>query len=365
MFYSIRDQYDIHTEGKGFETDFQAMLDWFHLWDLKSVDSKYFGEEVNSILVKRWIEYRDSLTNSQGFNRRYLEKCARKMCEPEDINDFMDNLETTSDGHLMALGRMFWSPDFTQEVNAIDHIAIKWSIDDVKHICPRVSDDQARKVLQHMKDHHNAEIGINWDVIDSAIETVLPDIVDAIDERYAEDIIDGKPHNFDAIEIHGVKKLPGDSVEVDDENPDFFSLYLHVVAGGTECVGDFSTRELANQYADELSIKYKWKVHDFSQAIDPEILRLLRGFRPNQFVKVDWDLLGSIETSASCSGVIAVIYNDNYSSIKEAVIDRAVYLASQPICNRFELEGALMGYEATQDAIGVKATLYFASNDLT
>lgn len=368
MFYSLHDQYDIQTEGKGFVTDFQAMLDWFELWNLKPCDSKYFGEEINSILVKRWIDYRDSLSNTEGFNRPYLEKCAKQMCDPEDLNDFLENLGTTSDGHLMALGRIFCSCPMIQ-ASTHDGIAIHWSIEDVKHICPRVSDDQARKVLHYLKDNHNAEVGINWDVIDSAIETILPDVVDSIDERYAEDIIDGKPHLYDAIEIHGIRNAnntddaDGTCFEVDDENPEQFSLYLHIVSGGVECVGDFSTRELANQYADELSKRFEWKVHDFSQPIDPEIQRQLRGFTPDQFVKVDWDLLGSVEAQASCSGEIAVIFNDNYSSIKDAVVDGAVYFASQPICNRYELEGALLGCEATRNAIGANATLYFASHD--
>lgn len=272
----IRDEYDIQTNGKGFESDFQAMLDWFRLWGIgnkKIVCHPMLAKEINSVLVKRWIEYRDSLTNSQGFDRPYLELCARRMCEPDDVNDFNENLDSTSDGHLMALGRIFYS-----QHNAIDDpdcIAIQWSIDDVKHICPKVTDQQARDVLQFMKTNHNAEIGINWDVIDSAIDEVLPDIAvnsDAerhLDVKYANDIIDGHPELYNAIEIHGVVKLVGSDlpggewIELNDEKPNQYCVYLHMVSGGISCVGDFSTHELAVAYAEELSVQYNWVIRNF------------------------------------------------------------------------------------------------------
>jgi len=385
--YTIREQYDLITDDKGFETDFEAMLDWLEHWQMKPCKSEYFGEEINAILVKSWIEFRDSLKNDQRFDRSYLEQNAREYFEHQDAMEkahFEDNLPLASDGHLMVLGRLFYCSHFAhqqEEEETEDSIAVRWSIDDVKSIREDLTDDQAREVLHQADRRHDAEVGINWDVLRIHADLLYPEpevedddsdeLDNHIDERYANDIINGRPELYDAIEIHGVRNAhnaddaDGTCFEVDDENPEQFSLYLHIVSGGVECVGDFSTRELANQYAEELSKQYKWKVHDFSRAIDPEMLRQLRGFTPNQFVKVDWDLIYSIDTLARCNGEIAVIYNDNYTSIEGAVIDGAVYFASQPICNRYELEGALLGCEATQSAIGVKATLYFASNDLS
>lgn len=78
-------------------------------------------------------------------------------------------------------------------------------------------------------------------------------------------------HDYDEVEVHGVRDLnkePGGypgcepdetCCEMDDENPQFFSVYGHLKEGGCECFGDFSTRDLANQYARELSAKYGWE----------------------------------------------------------------------------------------------------------
>lgn len=90
------------------------------------------------------------------------------------------------------------------------------------------------------------------------------------DERYAESIIRDQACNYDAIEIHGARDVgdPGrpdsTSCEVDDEDPQFFSVYVHLKEGGVECVGDHETRELAKDYASELSAKYGFLVYDFS-----------------------------------------------------------------------------------------------------
>jgi hypothetical protein len=49
-------------------------------------------------------------------------------------------------------------------------ISIIWSIEDVQSLRDDLSDDQAREVLEYIEDSHNAEIGINWDVIDYTIK---------------------------------------------------------------------------------------------------------------------------------------------------------------------------------------------------
>ena len=54
-----------------------------------------------------------------------------------------------------------------------DTIAIPWHIDDIKHQNPNVTDAQARIILQNIKKSHDAEIGINWGVIDIHIDSYL------------------------------------------------------------------------------------------------------------------------------------------------------------------------------------------------
>ena len=46
-----------------------------------------------------------------------------------------------------------------------DYITIEWHVDDVLAMRPSLSDEQARKVLHEAKRRHDAEVGINWDVL--------------------------------------------------------------------------------------------------------------------------------------------------------------------------------------------------------
>lgn len=87
-------------------------------------------------------------------------------------------------------------------------------------------------------------------------------------ERYAERIIAGVPGEYDTIEIQGVRRYQtgADSYEyeVDNENPEAYSAYLHMKEGGVECVGDFTLRQHAVDYALELSKHYGWPIRDYT-----------------------------------------------------------------------------------------------------
>ena len=54
-----------------------------------------------------------------------------------------------------------------------DSIAIVWHVDDVADRCEALGVDlpvdEKRRVLQLMKREHDANVGINWDVIDAWI----------------------------------------------------------------------------------------------------------------------------------------------------------------------------------------------------
>ena len=53
-------------------------------------------------------------------------------------------------------------------------IAVIWSVEDVKSIRSELDDEQAMRVLWYCKEFHDAEIGINWDVISTAAEDLYP-----------------------------------------------------------------------------------------------------------------------------------------------------------------------------------------------
>ena len=49
----------------------------------------------------------------------------------------------------------------------------KWHISDVQEDHDWLTDDQAREVLGWMEKYHDANIGINWDVIDYWIDEIV------------------------------------------------------------------------------------------------------------------------------------------------------------------------------------------------
>jgi hypothetical protein len=96
---------------------------------------------------------------------------------------------------------------------------------------------------------------------------------------YAESIIKDADF-YDALELHGVRDTlqdeyaaegkaynattEGTQCEVDDENPQFFSVYAHLKEGGVECIGDFETYHAAAAYGMEIATKYGWPLYTYS-----------------------------------------------------------------------------------------------------
>lgn len=54
--------------------------------------------------------------------------------------------------------------------NPRDQIAIYWCIEDVLAVDNTITKTQARDILQALKDNHDANEGINWDIIGYAIQ---------------------------------------------------------------------------------------------------------------------------------------------------------------------------------------------------
>lgn len=385
MSHTIRDQYDLMVGDEGLSSDFNAMLEWLEGWNMKPCTSIFFGEEVNAILVRDWIDFRNSLSNASGkYSRSYLEAAAREECEEIDFYEIQDCMDEITDGQLMAIARIFDTTDAVRKPSLVTSIAVAWGVEDVQSIREDLSDEQASAVLQAADRCHNAEVGINWDVLRTIADDLFPEeeqddeqefVSSEVNSRYADSIIAGKPSAYDAIEVHGVRNIndPDDSSEVHYEivdvgdEPDLYSVYLHCVDGGIDCVGDFSTHENALAYAKELSSLYSWEVSDFAEpVITPQeemMKKNLRGFDPTEFATLDWDLVESIDRLCNCRGEVVCIFTDSYSDLEEAALNGAVYFGSQPICSRDELEGALIGHEMTVKATGVPAQLFFVRTD--
>jgi hypothetical protein len=60
----------------------------------------------------------------------------------------------------------------TQKNNKLS-IAIVWHIDDVLGVRPDLSSEQAFEVLKQAKRHHDANVGINWEVLSATAEVLF------------------------------------------------------------------------------------------------------------------------------------------------------------------------------------------------
>lgn len=79
------------------------------------------------------------------------------------------------------------------------------------------------------------------------------------------DIYDIAPNdllNGDGIEVQGVRD-EGGTCEVSNEQPQFFSAYMHLRTGGCQCIGDFGSFKKAKAHADQVAEAHGWPVYSF------------------------------------------------------------------------------------------------------
>lgn len=90
-------------------------------------------------------------------------------------------------------------------------------------------------------------------------------------EIYAAKVINNQPELFSGLEINGAREdvtNESDSQElvkttvVDNENPQFISVYARRKVGSVSCIGDFGSHAEAAEYAKQLGAKYDWPVTD-------------------------------------------------------------------------------------------------------
>ena len=53
-------------------------------------------------------------------------------------------------------------------------IFLAWHVDDVRSERPHLTEDQGREVLRNLRRNHDANIGINWEVIDVVADILYP-----------------------------------------------------------------------------------------------------------------------------------------------------------------------------------------------
>lgn len=61
-----------------------------------------------------------------------------------------------------------------QKINLVtNEISIVWTIEDVKTVYETLTNEQAREVLRLCESEHDADVGINWGVIEYWVGQVL------------------------------------------------------------------------------------------------------------------------------------------------------------------------------------------------
>ena len=83
--------------------------------------------------------------------------------------------------------------DLQNEDNLIDEsksdsIAIVWHVEDVLEQCPILNRDEALEVLHTLKYKHDANIGINWEVIEIVAQSCYPKKFEELDEDTLEEV---------------------------------------------------------------------------------------------------------------------------------------------------------------------------------
>jgi hypothetical protein len=69
-------------------------------------------------------------------------------------------------------------------------IEIVWSIEDVLEVRPDLNSGKAMQVLKRAKDCHNAEIGINWEVLETVAHDLFPN------EQWEDDTADNSDNKI-------------------------------------------------------------------------------------------------------------------------------------------------------------------------
>jgi len=65
--------------------------------------------------------------------------------------------------------------DVHQLLRARRQVPVIWSIEDVKAVCPDLTDDQAWEVLERCHDKHDCEWGFTWQYIEDMADIMFPE----------------------------------------------------------------------------------------------------------------------------------------------------------------------------------------------
>lgn len=88
----------------------------------------------------------------------------------EQVVKLVDNQKITWIEGVEEIERLvdknYYNPD--------KQVAIIWSIQDVKSVRPHLTNEQAMKVLEHVKRSHDATIGVSWETLEITSDMLFP-----------------------------------------------------------------------------------------------------------------------------------------------------------------------------------------------
>jgi hypothetical protein len=78
-------------------------------------------------------------------------------------------------GLALSRARGHYAGEIVEADESLGIISIKWSIDDVKEVRPDLTDDECLDVLTRVHDKHDANVGVNWDIIKLTADILFPE----------------------------------------------------------------------------------------------------------------------------------------------------------------------------------------------
>lgn len=107
-----------------------------------------------------------------------MEKCVCANCDwqgdDSQVNPIQDIMQRIDPGGTVPAGECPKCGALCYLDAPDDTVSITWSVDDVLTECPRLTRQDARRVLLTVVADHDATIGVNWDVIRAAAQRLFP-----------------------------------------------------------------------------------------------------------------------------------------------------------------------------------------------
>ncbi len=150
------------------------------------------GKRIKKEFVGTVCGHHDAIEEAKdAYCVEFMDVCGDVCQECFEGYTGIKNTESPYDGNLTDYWYMGTLKDYKSYVDDTDSITIKWDVGDVleraKELNTQISKREARNILATMKHNHDANMGINCEVIDINIELFdNARVEDAIEADYKQ-----------------------------------------------------------------------------------------------------------------------------------------------------------------------------------